>query len=133
MANSKIKPIRTKKDYEAALTRIDALMSAEPSTVEFDELNVPADLVELYESKHGPMDYPSPVAAIKFRMEQENLSPRDLIPCIGSRAKVSEVLSGKRAITMPMARTLHKHLGIPADVLLREAGVELSDPLADME
>ncbi len=133
MANSKIKPIRTEKDYEAALARIDALMDAEPGGGEFDELDVLADLVELYESKREPMGYPSPVAAIEFRMEQGNLSPRDLIPFIGSRAKVSEVLSGKRAITMPMARALHGHLGIPADVLLRELGVALDDPLADME
>lgn len=133
MANSKIKPIRTEADYESALSRIDALMDAEPGSAEFDELDVLADLVELYESKHEPMDYPSPVAAIEFRMEQGNLSPRDLIPFIGSRAKVSEVLSCKRAITMSMARALHEHLGIPADVLLRESGVELGDPLADME
>jgi HTH-type transcriptional regulator/antitoxin HigA len=133
MANSRIKPIRTDADYEAALARIDALMDAEPGSSEFDELDVLADLVELYESKHEPMDYPSPVAAIEFRMEQGNLSPRDLVPFIGSRAKVSEVLSGKRAITMPMARALHEHLGIPADVLLRESGAELGDPLAEIE
>ena len=76
------------------------------------------------------MGYPSPLAAIEFRMEQSNLRPRDLIPFIGSRAKVSEVLSGKRAITMSMARALHQHLGIPAEVLLREPDVDLDDPLA---
>ncbi len=70
MANSTIKPIRTEEDYEAALARIDVLMGAEPDSPEFDELDVLADLVELYESKHEPMGYPSPVAAIKFRMEQ---------------------------------------------------------------
>ena len=133
MANSKIKSIRTAQDHEAALARIDALMDAEPDSAEFDELSVLADLVELYESKHEPMGYPSPVAAIEFRMEQGKLSPRDLIPFIGSRAKVSEVLSGKRAITMPMARALHEHLGIPADVLLREQEVALDDQLTDME
>ena len=133
MVNSKLKPIRTEKDYAAALVRIDALMDARPGNAEFDELDVLADLVELYESKHEPMGYPSSVAAIEFRMEQENLSPRDLIPFLGSRAKVSEVLSGKRAITMPMARALHEHLGIPADVLLSEPGVAPGDPLADME
>jgi len=133
MTNSKIKPIRTKEDYEAALVRIDALMDAEPGTPEFDDLDVLVDLVELYESKHQPMSYPSPLAAIEFRMEQGGLSPRDLIPFIGSRAKVSEVLSGKRAITMPMARALHEHLGIPADVLLREPDVELDDPLTNIE
>ncbi len=133
MANSRIKPIRTEKDCEAALARIDALMDAEPGSAEFDELDVLADLVELYESKNEPMGYPSPVAAIEFRMEQGKLSPRDLIPFIGSRAKVSEILSGKRAITMPMARALHEHLAIPADVLLRESAVELTNPLASVE
>ena len=70
MANSTIKPIQTEEDYEAALARIDVLMGAESDSPEFDELDVLADLVELYESKHEPMGYPSPVAAIKFRMEQ---------------------------------------------------------------
>lgn len=70
MANSTIKPIQTEEDYEAALARFEVLMGAEPDSPEFDELDVLADLVELYESKHEPMGYPSPVAAIKFRMEQ---------------------------------------------------------------
>ena len=86
-----------------------------PSRVELDVLT---ELVEVYESKTVPMEFPSSIEAIEFRMDQGGLSPRDLIPFIGSRAKVSEVLSGKRAITMPMARALHEHLGIPADVLL---------------
>ena len=128
-----IKPIRTEADYEAVLARIDELMDAELESPEGEELDVLADLVELYETKHVPMGYPSPVAAIKFRMDQAGLSPRDLVPFIGSRAKVSEVLSGKRAITMPMACALHEHLGIPADVLLREPGAALDDPLADIE
>lgn len=128
-----IKPIRTEEDYEAALARIDALMDAEPGSPEGDELDVLTDLVELYESRRDPMGYPGPLAAIEFRMEQAGLTPRDLVPFIGSRAKVSEVLSGKRAITMPMARALHEHLGIPADVLLREPGAEFDEPLADIE
>lgn len=132
MATGEIKPIRTEQDYEDALARIDVLMDAAPGSPEFDELDVLVDLVELYESKHEPMGYPSPLAAIEFRMEQGNLRPRDLIPFIGSRAKVSEVLSGKRAITMPMARALHQHLGIPADVLLRDSDVDLDDQLADI-
>jgi len=131
MAN--VKPIRTEKDYEAALARVDELMDAAPGSPEGDELDVLVDLVELYESKHEPMGYPSPLAAIEFRMDQGGLSPRDLIPFIGSRAKVSEVLSGKRAITMPMARALHEHLGIPADVLLRQPGTALGETLADLE
>ena len=133
MANAKIRPIRSEKDYDEALARIDVLMDAAPGSPAFDELDVLADLVELYESRHEPMGYPSPLAALEFRMQQGNLRPRDLIPFIGSRAKVSEVLSGKRAITMPMARALHKHLGIPADVLLREPDVDLDDPLAGIE
>ena len=79
------------------------------------------------------MDHPSPIAALEFRMEQAGLAPRDLVPYIGSRAKVSEVLSGKRAITMPMARALHQHLGIPAEVLLREPTATAEQPLADLE
>ncbi len=128
-----IKPIRTEADYEAALARIDELMDAEPESLEGEEFDVLADLVELYGTKHVAMGYPDPVAAIEFRMDQAVLSPRDLVPFVGSRAKVSEVLSGKRAITMPMARALYEHLGIPADVLLREPGAALDEPLADIE
>ena len=131
MAN--IKAIRSESDYEAALHRISGLMDTEADSPEGEELDVLVDLVELYESKQVPMGYPGPIAAIKFRMEQAGLRPADLVSCIGSRAKVSEVLSGKRAITMPMARALHEHFGIPADVLLQEPDVDLDDPWADME
>ena len=133
MTKAKIRPVRSEKDYEEALARIDALMDAVPDSPDFEELDVLVDLVEHYESRHEPMGYPSPLAAIEFRMEQANLRPRDLIPFIGSRAKVSEVLSGKRGITMPMARALHKHLGIPADVLLQEPDIDFDDPLAGIE
>jgi len=128
-----IKAIRTEADYEAALARIDALMDAEPGTPEGEELDVLTDLVEHYEEKHVAMGHPSAVAAIEFRLEQAGMTKRDLVPFIGSRAKVSEVLSRKRQITMPMARALHEHLGIPAEVLLREQGVSLEDPLAGIE
>ena len=133
MTQANIKPVRSEKDYEEALARIDALIDAVPESPEFEELDVLVDLVELYESRHEPMDYPSPLAAIEFRMEQANLRPRDLIPFIGSRAKVSEVLSGRRSITMPMARALHKHLGIPGDVLLQESDIDFGEPLAGIE
>jgi HTH-type transcriptional regulator / antitoxin HigA len=119
---SKIQAIRTEADYEAALARIDALMDAEPGTPEGEELDVLTDLVELYEARHVPMGYPTVLEALRFRMEQAGLSPRDLIPFIGSRAKVSEVLSGKRSLTMQMARAFHANLGIPADVLLQQPG-----------
>jgi len=122
MTMSTIKPIRTEADHRAALDRIEALMEAKPGTLEGDELDVLAELVEHYEEKHVPMGFPSPVAAIEFRMDQGGLTPRDLVPLIGSRAKVSEVLSGKRSLTMRMARALHEHLGIPAAVLLQRPG-----------
>jgi HTH-type transcriptional regulator / antitoxin HigA len=128
-----IKRIRTEADYQAALARIDALMDVEPGTSEGEELDVLTDLVEHYEEKHVALGYPSAVAAIEFRLDQAGLTQRDLVPFIGSRAKVSEVLSGKRQITMPMARALHEHLGIPAEVLLQERGVSLEDPLAGIE
>lgn len=125
MSSSQIRAIRSEADHAAALARIDVLMDAEPGTPEGEELDVLADLVEHYEEKHVPMGYPTPLAAIQFRMEQSGLTSRDLIPFIGSRAKVSEVLSGKRALTMQMARALHTSLGIPADVLLQQPGGEL--------
>ncbi len=115
-----VRPIRTEADYEAALARVAELMDAREGTPEGEELDVLADLVEVYEDKHFPMGYPDPVAAIEFCMDQQDLAPRDLVPYIGSRARVSEVLSGKRAITMSMARALHEHLGIPAEVLLQK-------------
>ena len=137
-----IRAIRSEEDYDAALARITELMDAlsgsdgqiddidDPFRVELDVLT---DLVEFYEERHYPIGFPDAVSAIQFRMDQANLTPRDLAPFIGSRAKVSEVLSGKRAITMSMARALHQHLGIPADVLLQEPGASLSDKLPDLE
>ena len=131
MAN--VKPIRTEADYDAAVARIGELMDAEQGTPGGEELDLLADLVLLYESQHMEKEYPTPIAAIEFRMDQAGLSPRDLVPYIGNRAKVSEVLSGKRAITMAMARALHQHLGIPADVLLQEPGVDMDDSLVGIE
>lgn len=130
---STIKPIRTDADHEAALERIDTLMAAEPGTPEGDELEVLADLVEHYEEKNVPMGYPSPVAAIEFRMDQAGLTQRDLVPILGTRAKVSEVLSGRRPLTMRMARALHEHLGIPAEVLLQRAGSSQDAALERLE
>jgi HTH-type transcriptional regulator/antitoxin HigA len=128
-----IRAIRSEADYEATLTRINDLMDAEGGTPEGEELDVLTDLVELYEAKHVPMGFPSALGAIRFRMEQSGLSPRDLIPFMGSRAKVSEVLSGKRQLTMQMARALHANLGIPADVLLQQPGGELHSALEGVE
>ena len=128
-----VSPIRNEEDYETALSRLAEIFQAEIGTQEGDERDILSDLVELYESRHHPIGPPDPVSAIEFRMDQGGLTRRDLVPHIGSRAKVSEVLSGKRDITMSMARALHRHLGIPADVLLQERKVFLDDTLADVE
>jgi HTH-type transcriptional regulator / antitoxin HigA len=117
---ARIAPIRTEADHRAALGRIDELMDAEAGTPEADELSVLADLVEIYEAKRFPIERPTPLDAIRFRMEQAGLEPRDLEPYIGTRGKVSEVLAGKQPLTLPMIRALHKHLGIPAEVLLKD-------------
>ncbi len=97
------------------------------------ELDLLTDLLEVYEDRNYPVDMPSAVAAIEFEMDQRDLKPSDLVPFIGSRSKVSEVLSGKRDITMAMARALHTHLGIPSDVLLQEPGATLPETAADIE
>ena len=128
-----VRPIRTEADYEAALARVAELMDAREGTSEGEELDVLVDLVEVYEDKHFPMGYPDPVAAIEFCMDQQGLAPRDLVPYIGSRARVSEVLSGKRAITMSMARALHEHLGIPAGVLLQNPAPADGPSLTDLD
>ena len=114
-----VRPIRTEADYEAALARIEALMNARAGSPDGEELDVLTDLVEHYEEKGDPLGFPDPVTAIEFRMDQEGLTERDLVPWIGSPALVADVLARKRALTISMARALHEHLGIPADILLR--------------
>ncbi len=120
---AEVKPIHTETDYENALIRIDKLMGSEYDSPDGDELDVLVTLVEYWEDEQYPMGYPEPHEAVKFRMEQAVLSPRDLIPFIGSRGKVSDVLSGKQAITKSMARVLHERFGIPIDVLIRQPSV----------
>ncbi len=113
-----VKPIRTKEDYREAVARIEKLMSAEFGTPEGDELDVLATLVDAYEAKHFPMDAPDPVAAIEFMMEQQGLTRKDLEPMIGSRARVSEVMTRKRGLTLAMVRRVRSGLGISADLLV---------------
>ena len=115
-----IKPIRTKADYQATLKEIEALMHAQPGTAEGERLDVLSLLVEAYERKHFPMDLPDPVEALKFRMEQSGLGPKDLVPMIGQLNRVYEVLSRKRPLTLAMIRALHDKLGIPSELLIRE-------------
>jgi HTH-type transcriptional regulator / antitoxin HigA len=119
----KVRPIRSEEDYEAALAEVDVLMEALPGTLQGDRLDVIVTLIEAYEARHWPIDTPDPIEAIRIRMEQKNLRQRDLEPMIGSRARVSEVLSRKRSLTLPMIRRLSKGLDLGADVLIREAAV----------
>jgi HTH-type transcriptional regulator/antitoxin HigA len=116
-----IKPIRTEDDNRAALAEISRLMARDPAmgTPSGDRLDVLVTLVQAFETAHYPVDAPDPIAAIRFRMDQQGLTPRDLEPMIGSRARVSEVLGGKRALSMAMVWRLHKALGIPAQSLIR--------------
>lgn len=114
-----IKPIRTKTDYRAALKEIEGLMAARPATPEGDRLDVLATLVEAWERKQFPMELPDPVDAIKFRVEQLGLTPKDLVPMIGQINRVYEVLARKRPLTLQMIRRLHRELGIPAESLIK--------------
>lgn len=118
-----VKPIKTETDYEKALERIDMLMDAEPGSERADELDVLVTLVEMYEHKHYPVEAPDPIEAIRFRMEQEGLQQKDLIPLFGSASRVSEVLQKKRALTLKMIRALHEKLKIPLESLVREYGL----------
>jgi len=115
-----IKPVRTKSDYRAALKEIEALMSAKLNTPEGERLDVLVSLVETYEKKHYPMEPPDPVDAIKFRMEQAGLAPKDLVPMIGQINRVYEVLNRKRPLTLKMIWRLHRELGIPAESLIKQ-------------
>lgn len=114
-----LKPIRTKKDYEAALAEVERLWGAKSGTPKGDRLDVLATLIEAYEAKHYPMDPPDPIEAILFRMEQQGLTRKDLEPMIGARNRVAEVLNRKRSLSIEMIRQLHSRLGISAEVLIR--------------
>ena len=117
----KIRPIRTKRDYETALKVIERFMGAKRNSPEGDTLDVLVTLVEAYEARHFALDLPDPVEAIKFAMEQRNLTVKDLVPYIGQPNRVYEVLNRKRPLTMAMVWKLHDGLGIPAESLIRQA------------
>ncbi|MFZ7113099.1 MAG: transcriptional regulator [Desulfatiglandales bacterium] len=125
--------IKTEEDYDLALSRIEELMDAEAGTPEADELELLSTLVEMYEEEHYPIDMPDPIAAVKFRMEQQGLTQQDLVPFIGNRSKVSEVLNRKRPLTLSMMRGLNKGLGIPAEVLMQEPGANFPEDTLDLE
>lgn len=114
-----VKPIRTRSDHAAASAEIERLWGAKRGTPEGDRLDVLATLVDAYEAEQFPMDPPDPIEAIKFRMEQQGLTRKDLEPLIGTRTRVAEVLNRKRSLSIGMIRRLHRALGIPADILIR--------------
>jgi HTH-type transcriptional regulator/antitoxin HigA len=113
-----VRPIVTKADYQAALDRAWQLMNAGDGP-EGAELDVLATLIEAYEAKHFPTDLPDAIEAIKFRMEEQGLTRKDLEPAIGSRARVSEVMNRKRGLSATMIRNLNKKLGISVEVLIQ--------------
>lgn len=122
-----IKLIKTEKEYEAALEEVERLIDIDPKlgTNNYDKLELLSHLISEYEDEYYPIDLPDPIEAIKFRMDQQNLTQKDLIPYIGSASKVSELLNKKRPLSLNMIRALHKGLGIPAEVLLQEKDEEL--------
>jgi HTH-type transcriptional regulator/antitoxin HigA len=120
-----IRPIHTKADYKAALKMVSALVDADPKrgTPDGDRLEVLGALLVAYEAKHYPIELPDPIEAIKFRMEQQGLSAKDLQPMIGGLNRVYEVLNRKRPLSLAMVRRLHSSLGISAECLIRAAAV----------
>jgi HTH-type transcriptional regulator/antitoxin HigA len=114
-----VKPIRSRRDYEAALEEAERLWGSKGGTRDGDRLDVLATLIDAYEAVHHPMDPPDPIEAIKFRMEQQGLTRRDLEELIGTRTRVAEILNRKRGLSISMIRRLHKRLGISAEVLIR--------------
>ena len=114
-----IKPIRTEKEYEAALKEIERLFDANPGTPDGDSLDILVTLVEVYEDEHYPIPLPDPIEAIFFYMESRELTRIDLESYIGSRARVSEILNRKRPLTLSMIQRLHAGLGIPAEILVK--------------
>jgi HTH-type transcriptional regulator/antitoxin HigA len=121
---SELKPIRTTGDYEEALSEVEHLWGTASGTPDGDRLDVLATLIDAYEAEHYAMEPPDPVEAIKFRMEQQGLSRKDLEPLIGTRTRVAEVLNRKRSLSIGMIRRLHDRLGISAEVLIRPSQKE---------
>jgi HTH-type transcriptional regulator/antitoxin HigA len=114
-----VKPIRTEADYDAAMAEVEQLWGAAIGTPEGDWLDVLATLIDSYEAKQHALDVPDPIDAIKFRMEQQGMTRKDLEGVIGTRTRIAEVLNGKRSLSIAMICRLHDQLGIPAEVLIR--------------
>jgi len=117
--SAEVKPIRSRRDYEAALDEVGRLWGAKAGTRDGDRLDVLATLIDAYEAEHYPMDPPDPIEANKFRMEQQGLTRRDLEEIIGTRTRIAEILNRKPGLSIAMIRRLHERLGISAEVLIR--------------
>jgi HTH-type transcriptional regulator/antitoxin HigA len=127
----KAKLIKTEQEYEEALARVDDLMCAQPGTPRFDELELWTHLVEVYESEHFVIEPPDPVSAIKFRLDQMGLAPKDLVPLLGCKSRVSEVLNRKRTLSLAMIRSLYRGLGIPVQSLFGEYAPQAASCVAE--
>lgn len=114
-----IKPIKTEKDYQKALSRLEEIFDSRPGTTTGDELDILALLIERYEEEHYPIEAPDPIEAIKFRMEQMGYKQKDLEKIIGYKGHVSEILNKKRKLTLEMIRNLHEKLNIPLNALIQ--------------
>ena len=113
-----IRPIKTKKDYKAALKRVEELWGAKDNTPEGDEFEILFTLIEVYEEKHYPIPPPHPLESIKFRLEQGQVDDKELTKILGGRSRKSEILSGKRKLSLNMIRELNEKLKIPAEILI---------------
>ncbi len=114
-----LKPIKTKKDYQQALERLELIFDAKKNTSEGDELEILSILIEKYEDEHFPIGFPDPIEAIKFRMEQLGYNQTDLAKVVGLKSRASEILNKKRKLTLEMIRLIHKSLKIPTEVLIQ--------------
>ncbi|MCA6371363.1 MAG: helix-turn-helix domain-containing protein [Cytophagales bacterium] len=114
-----LKPIKTKKDYQQALDRLELIFDSKKGTNEGDELEILGILIDQYENEHFTIDLPDPIEAIKFRMEQLGYTQTDLAKVVGLKSRASEILSGKRKLSLDMIRQLHDKLNIPTDVLIQ--------------
>jgi len=115
-----LKPIKTEKDYQAALNRLEEIFDAKLGTPESDELEILGLIVDNYENEHYPIEAPDPIEAIKIRMEEMHLKQVDLVPEIGGKSRVSEILNRKRRLTVDMIRKLGLRLNLSANLLIKE-------------
>lgn len=115
-----IKPIKTKKDYQSALNRLEKIFDVKPGSKEGDEMEILLILIDNYEKEHFPIGFPDPVEAIKFRMEQLDMKQKDLAEVVGYKSRISEILSRKRKLTLEMIRKISESLAIPSEVLIQD-------------